>query len=160
MYKIMGKELFKDFEIESLNTIAKIIKDNDLGKVKIKNGDFEICVEAKTCPPPPPMVSTAAPAVAVTQSAEDTKEADANTPAPSGNVCKSPIVGTFYAASAPDKEPFVTVGKEVHKGDVIYIIESMKVMSEITSEFDGKVKEICVNNGDAVEFGQPIMIIG
>lgn len=158
MYKIMGKELFKDFEIESLNAIAKIIKDNDLGKVKIKNGDFEVCVEAKTCPPPT-MVSTAAPAVAVTTSAENNKEAAENTPAPSGNVCKSPIVGTFYAASAPDKEPFVTVGKEVHKGDVIYIIESMKVMSEVTSEFDGKVKEICVNNGDAVEFGQPIMII-
>lgn len=156
----MGKELFKDFEVESLNTIAKIIKDNDLGKVKIKNGDFEICVEAKTCPPPPPMVSTAAPAVAAVPAAEAAKGNDkTDTPAPSGNVCKSPIVGTFYAASAPDKEPFVTVGKEVHKGDVIYIIESMKVMSEVTSEFDGKVKEICVNNGDTVEFGQPIMII-
>ena len=58
-----------------------------------------------------------------------------------------------------DKEPFVTVGKQVQKGDVLYIIESMKVMSEVTSEFDGKVKEICVNNGDSVEFGQPIMII-
>ena len=77
----------------------------------------------------------------------------------SGNICTSPIVGTFYAASAPDKEPFVSVGSQVHKGDVIYIIESMKVMSEVTSEFDGKVKEICVNNGDAVEYGQPIMII-
>lgn len=155
----MSKELFKDFEIDSLNTIAKIIKDNDLGKVKIKNGDFEICVEAKTCPPPPPMVSASAPPVSAVP-AETVKENE-NTvaSAPSGNVCKSPIVGTFYAASAPDKEPFVTVGKEVHKGDVLYIIESMKVMSEITSEFDGKVKEICVNNGDAVEFGQPIMII-
>lgn len=155
----MSKELFKDFEIDSLNTIAKIIKDNDLGKVKIKNGDFEICVEAKTCPPPPPMVSASAPSAIAAPSAEADEKPEANASAPSGNVCKSPIVGTFYAASAPDKEPFVTVGKEVHKGDVIYIIESMKVMSEITSEFDGKVKEICVNNGDAVEFGQPIMII-
>lgn len=155
----MSKELFKDFEIDSLNTIAKIIKDNDLGKVKIKNGDFEICVEAKTCPPPPPMVSASAPSAIAAPSAEAAQKPEANASAPSGNVCKSPIVGTFYAASAPDKEPFVTVGKEVHKGDVLYIIESMKVMSEITSEFDGKVKEICVNNGDAVEFGQPIMII-
>lgn len=156
----MGKELFKDFEIESLNTIAKIIKDNDLGKVKIKNGDFEICVEAKTCPPPPPMVSASAPSFSLAPAAEAAKEKEnTDSPVQSGNVCKSPIVGTFYAASAPDKEPFVTVGKEVHKGDVLYIIESMKVMSEITSEFDGKVKEICVSNGDAVEFGQPIMII-
>lgn len=151
----MSKD-FNGFDMENLNTIAKIVKDNDLGKVKIKNGDFEICVEAKTCTAP--TMVNAAPAIAAVPS-EQTAEKSESVPVQSGNVCTSPIVGTFYAASAPDKEPFVTVGKEVHKGDVIYIIESMKVMSEITSEFDGKVKEICVNNGDAVEFGQPIMII-
>lgn len=151
----MGKD-FNGFDMEDLNTIAKIVKDNDLGKVKIKNGDFEICVEAKTCTTPT-MVNTA-PAISAVPS-EQIAEKSESVPVQSGNVCTSPIVGTFYAASAPDKEPFVTVGKEVHKGDVLYIIESMKVMSEVTSEFDGKIKEICVNNGDSVEFGQPIMII-
>ncbi len=72
---------------------------------------------------------------------------------------KSPIVGTFYAASAPDKPPFVTVGQQVKKGDVIMIIESMKLMNEVQSEFDGTVAEILVKNGEAVEFDQPIMII-
>ncbi len=149
----MSKQIGNGFEIEDLNAIAKIIKDNDLGKIKIKNGDCEISVESRAYN----AVSIAsAPATAVSN--EDTSAVTTKT-VDSGNVCKSPIVGTFYAASAPDKEPFVSVGSQVHKGDVIYIIESMKVMSEVTSEFDGKVKEICVNNGDAVEFGQPIMII-
>lgn len=148
----MSKQIGNGFEIDDLNAIAKIIKDNDLGKIKIKNGDCEICVEAKTCSAAP-IINTAPSAAIENAETPSAKEVD------SGNVCKSPIVGTFYAASAPDKEPFVSVGSEVHKGDVIYIIESMKVMSEVTSEFDGKVKEICVNNGDAVEFNQPIMII-
>ena len=148
----MSKQIGDGFEINDLNAIAKIIKDNDLGKIKIKNGDCEICVEAKACPASP-IVNTA-PSVIVSDDATCETET-----VESGNICTSPIVGTFYAASAPDKEPFVSVGSQVHKGDVIYIIESMKVMSEVTSEFDGKVKEICVNNGDAVEYGQPIMII-
>ena len=148
----MSKQIGNGFEINDLNAIAKIIKDNDLGKIKIKNGDCEICVEAKTCAASP-IVNTAPSVIVSDDATNETKTAE------SGNICTSPIVGTFYAASAPDKEPFVSVGSQVHKGDVIYIIESMKVMSEVTSEFDGKVKEICVNNGDAVEYGQPIMII-
>ena len=152
----MSKQNDTSFDLEIIKALAEIIKENDLGKIKIKNADSEICVEAKTCPPPPPVANVAAPSAIA---APDAAPASETAPAESGNVCKSPIVGTFYAASAPDKEPFVSVGSEVHKGDVIYIIESMKVMSEVTSEFDGKVKEICVNNGDAVEYGQPIMII-
>ena len=83
-------------------------------------------------------------------------------PAPaavSGTQVTAPIVGTFYAAPSPDSKPFVKVGDRVKKGDVIFIIESMKVMSEVPSEFDGVVKEICVQNGDAVEFGQTVMIL-
>ena len=78
---------------------------------------------------------------------------------PAGNVMKSPIVGTFYSAPSPDKPPFVEVGKKVKKGDVLFIIESMKLMNEIQSEFDGEVAEILCENGQAVEFGQPIMVI-
>ena len=77
----------------------------------------------------------------------------------SGNVVKSPIVGTFYAAASPEKPPFVTVGQQVKKGDVLMIIESMKLMNEVQSEFDGTVAEILVKNGEAVEFDQPIMVI-
>ena len=77
----------------------------------------------------------------------------------SGTKVTAPIVGTFYAAPSPDSKPFVKVGDRIKKGDVIFIIESMKVMSEVPSEFDGVVKEICVNNGDAVEFGQTVMVL-
>ena len=72
---------------------------------------------------------------------------------------KSPIVGTFYSRPAPDKEPCVSVGSKVKKGDVLFIIESMKLMNEITSEFDGEVAEILTEDGQGVEYGQPVMVI-
>ena len=71
-------------------------------------------------------------------------------------IIKSPMVGTFYASSAPDKEPFVKVGDKVHKGQVLCIVEAMKLMNEIESEFDGEIVEICVNNEDIVEYGMPL----
>jgi D-alanine-D-alanine ligase len=77
----------------------------------------------------------------------------------SGKLVKSPIVGTFYAAPSPDKPPFVRVGDEVKKGDVIMIIESMKLMNEIQSEYDGIVDKILVSDGQAVEYDQPVMVI-
>ena len=71
-------------------------------------------------------------------------------------IIKSPMVGTFYASSAPDKEPFVKVGDKVHKGQVVCIVEAMKLMNEIESEFDGEIVEICVNNEEVVDFGKPL----
>ena len=71
-------------------------------------------------------------------------------------IVKSPMVGTFYASSAPDKEPFVKVGDKIKKGQVVCIVEAMKLMNEIESEFDGEVVEICVNNEDMVEYGTPL----
>ena len=77
-----------------------------------------------------------------------------------GTLIPSPMVGVFYAASSPDAEPYVKVGSKVHKGDVLCLIEAMKLMNEVQSEFDGVVKEILVSDGAAVEYDQPIMIIG
>ena len=74
-------------------------------------------------------------------------------------IVKSPMVGTFYASSAPDKDPFVKVGDKVHKGQVLCIVEAMKLMNEIESEFDGEIVEICVNNEDVVEYGKPLFKI-
>ena len=74
-------------------------------------------------------------------------------------IVKSPMVGTFYASSAPDKDPFVKVGDKVKKGQVLCIIEAMKLMNEIESEFDGEIVEICVNNEDIVEYGKPLFKI-
>lgn len=77
----------------------------------------------------------------------------------SGNVVKSPLVGTFYSASAPDAAPYVQVGDHVQKGQVLGIVEAMKLMNEIESEFDGVVKSILVKNGDMIEFDQPMFVI-
>ncbi len=76
-----------------------------------------------------------------------------------GKVIASPIVGTFYAAPAPDKPPYVQVGDTVKKGQVVCIVEAMKLMNEIESEFDGKVAAILVEEGKPVEFGQPLLRI-
>ena len=76
-----------------------------------------------------------------------------------GKYVKSPLVGTFYAAPAEDAEPFVQVGDEVAKGQILGIVEAMKLMNDIESEYSGKVAEILVKNGDAVEYGQPLFRI-
>ena len=74
-------------------------------------------------------------------------------------IIKSPMVGTFYSKPAPDKEPFVKVGDNVKKEQVVCIIEAMKLMNEIESEFDGEIVEICVNDGDIIEYGMPLFKI-
>ena len=76
-----------------------------------------------------------------------------------GRVIASPIVGTFYRSPAPDKSPYVEVGSLVKKGQVVCIVEAMKLMNEIESEFEGRVVQVLVNDGEAVEFGQPLMRI-
>ena len=78
---------------------------------------------------------------------------------PEGNMVKAPLVGTFYAAPAEDAEPFIQVGDFVKKGQSVAIIEAMKLMNEIESDFDGTVTEILVKNGQAVEYGQPLFRI-
>lgn len=76
-----------------------------------------------------------------------------------GNVVKSPLVGTFYASPSPDQEPFVKVGDHVSKGQVLGIVEAMKLMNEIESDYDGVVKQILVSNEDVIEFGQPLFVV-
>lgn len=74
-------------------------------------------------------------------------------------VIKSPMVGTFYSSPAPDKDSFVKVGDNIKKGQVVCIVEAMKLMNEIESEFDGEIVEVCVNDGDVVEYGMPLFKI-
>lgn len=76
-----------------------------------------------------------------------------------GNIVKSPMVGTFYIKSSPTSNPYVEIGSDVKKGTVLCIIEAMKLMNEIESEFDGKIAEILVKDGEAVEYGQPLFRI-
>ncbi len=76
-----------------------------------------------------------------------------------GNIVKSPMVGTFYSKPSPNSEPYVTVGQKVKKGDVLCIIEAMKLMNEIESEFDGEIVEVLVKDEEAVEYGKPLFVI-
>lgn len=153
----MSNKIF-GIEFDAISKLADMIKEKDLGEITLACGEDMITIKGKELPPKPPMgmppMQTAeAPAPAEVPAKPAAKAV------PSGNVVKAPIVGTFYAASAPDKPPFVTVGQQVKKGDVLMIIESMKLMNEIQSDYDGTVAEILVQNGDAVEYDQPMMII-
>jgi acetyl-CoA carboxylase biotin carboxyl carrier protein len=148
--------------LEDINKLAEKVENGKLSKIKIKNGECEIVIEkeSKTVPVTQVMGMTAPAAVTpAVQSEAPAEAAAAPVSQTSGNVVKAPIVGTYYSASSPDKPPFAEVGKKVKKGDVLMIIESMKLMNEVQSEFDGVVKEILVENGTAVEFDQPVMII-
>lgn len=91
--------------------------------------------------------------------AVNTANTQADNSEPEGMIVKSPLVGTFYAAPAEDADPFVSVGDQVKKGQTLAIVEAMKLMNEIESDFDGKVAEIYVENGQAVEYGQPLFRI-
>lgn len=143
--------------IKTVKELAEIMKENGLSYLKYKGDDFEVEMGEKRPPMPamPPMSAPAAMPAAPVQA-----EAPAAAPkAVSGNIMKSPIVGTFYAAPAPGKAPYASVGQSVKQGDVLFIIESMKLMNEVTSEFSGTVAEILVKDGEAVEFDQPILRI-
>lgn len=133
-----------------------------LGKVSIEEDGFRLtlCSKKDAVYAAVQTEGTAAPGIIQAAVPMPDQEASAESSAVlSGSVVEAPIVGTFYSAPAPDKEPFVTVGKKVNKGDVLFIIESMKLMNEIQSEFEGEVAEILIKDGSPVEFGQPVMII-
>ncbi|MBQ8176266.1 MAG: acetyl-CoA carboxylase biotin carboxyl carrier protein [Oscillospiraceae bacterium] len=149
----------KLFSVENISVLADVMEEKNLEEITMEYDDAKLTLKAKRpCPPPPPMGGMM-PAMTPVAAPAAPAQAPAAAPQVSGNVVKSPIVGTFYAAASPEKPPFVTVGQQVKKGDVLMIIESMKLMNEVQSEFDGTVAEILVNNGEAVEFDQPIMII-
>ncbi len=153
-------EIFGMVDIEIIEKLADIAASRELSEITIADGEKTITVKGKKCLPPPVMpVPMGMPAAVSAPVAQAASEAEKQEAVPSGNIVKSPIVGTFYQAPSPDKPPFVKVGDTVKKGDVIMIIESMKLMNEVQSEFDGVVDRILVTDGQAVEFDQPIMVI-
>lgn len=153
----MSDKSHNSFDLDTVKKLAELVKKNDLGEITVVDGDKRISVKGKVCVSA--AQSAAAPVAAPSNAAPAAETAEA-APKVQGNEVKAPIVGTFYAAPSPDSEPFVKVGSQVKKGDTIFIIESMKVMSEVQSEFDGVVKSILVDNGEAVDFDQTVMVIG
>lgn len=149
------EKLFGQFDPELLKQLARILRDNDLGELTLEDGDKKLTIKGKK-PAPMPAPMGMPPVCPPAAPQEDAPAAPA---AVSGTWVKAPLVGTYYAAPSPESEPFVTVGKRVKKGDVLMIIESMKLMNEVLCEQEGTVAEILVQNGDAVEFDQPILRI-
>lgn len=150
-------------DLKQIKKILDLISESEVNEVSIEEGDFKIkvkktgTVEQVTYSqplPPAPVAQPAAPA----SSAAPTQETTA-APAASGETVKSPIVGTFYEAASPDSDPFIKVGDKVKKGQTLCIIEAMKIMNEIESEFSGTVKEIIISDATPVEFDQPLFII-
>ena len=158
-------------DLRSIRKLLEIVQAHDIAEIEIKEGDTNIRITKQKEPvvmqAPAQQVIQATPAAAPTPApapAADSgaQAAPAKSEAPaeeSGFVVKSPMVGTFYAAPAPDADPFVQVGDRVNVGDTLCIIEAMKIMNPIEAEVSGTVKKILVQNAEPVEFGQPLFII-
>lgn len=152
-----------------LAEIADVMEDRGLTRVRVEEPDgtaveLERASAAQPVAVPMPMPSAmaaqvAAPAVAPA-APEPAAQAPAAAPEIKGTEVTAPMVGVFYAAPAPGDEPFVHVGSKVKAGETLCIIEAMKVLNEVTAEADGEVLEICVADGDLVEFGSCLMRIG
>lgn len=135
----------------NVTEIEKVMRDFaslGLSEMELHDGEFSLKLASASAGTAAAAPQTVLPASAAAPSAPPQEDESL--------VC-SPIVGTFYAAPAPEKAPFVEVGTKVKKGDVLFVIESMKLMNEIQSEYDGEVVEIIAKNGEGVEFHQPIM---
>ena len=139
--------------------MADKLKKNDLSAFEVEYEDLKISVRRDA--PSVVAANTVAPAISASVASTSVIEESTtqNTEEITGNIVKSPIVGTFYKASSPDSEPFVKIGSKVRRGDVLCIVEAMKMLNEIESEFEGEVTRILVSDGEMVEFGQPIMVI-
>lgn len=147
------------FDTQTIDTLIERVKQSGIHKLKVKCDEFEIEIQA--APSQPQAVITPANTVlsSTTTSASEDLSANVSTPITKGHVVKSPIIGTFYASPSPEKPPFVKVGQSVNEGDVLFIIESMKLMNEIKSEYTGTITNILVESGDTVEYHQPILTI-
>lgn len=147
-----------EMTIEQIQALMDSMHKNEISELVYEVEEFRLKLKGQTAqsmPAQAPIVAAqAAPVAVAVASAEAAPVPEKQ---PEGRVITSPIVGTFYAASAPDKDPFVKVGQAVSEGDIVFIIESMKVMNEVPADKSGVVAEVLVENGAPVEYGQPIL---
>lgn len=163
---------------QSIKALIELVNNSNIGEVKIEQGNFKLSIRHKDYHPKgtvqvaaaqpvvqavvAPQVQEAAPAkvadapVSSTTATQDT----ASEPDTSAyQIVRSPMIGTFYRTPSPDKEPYVKVGDTIEKGDVLCIIEAMKLFNEIESEFGGTIVKVLVENASPVEYDQPIFLI-
>ena len=153
-------------DMRKLKTLVDLVSESNIyeleiteaeGKVRIVKAGYGVPT-TMMMPASAPMMMQAAPQQAAAPASESAPAADA-APVQTGHVVKSPMVGTFYRSASPGAKPFVDVGTAVKEGDPICIVEAMKIMNEIEADMAGTVSKILVENGQAVEYGQPLFII-
>ena len=142
-------------DIRKIKTLIEMLEESNLNEIEVSQGEESVRISKSSNQNN--FVSNAPlnNDININSSSNEVKESHELR----GNLVTSPIVGTFYRKPSPDKEPFVKVGDIVNKGDVLCIIEAMKMMNEIKSDFDGKIISIEVDDAQPVEFGQTIIVI-
>lgn len=143
-----------EMNVETVKELIASLNQSGVNKLSLETQDFKLLLEKGE-----PVYVAAEPAKQGKAEIQAHEAIPAEPENPCGNIVTSPIVGTFYASASPDKPPFVKLGQRVKKGDTLFVVESMKLMNEITSEFDGIVAEIFAKNGAGLEYGQSVMRI-
>ena len=152
-------------DLRKLKTLIDMVSESNVSELEITEAEGKVRivkgpVGAPVAMAAPVMVAAPVPAPAsFAPATSDAASTSAEAAAPSGHVVKSPMVGTFYTSSSPDSKPFVQVGSVVKEGETICIIEAMKILNEIEADKSGTVSRILVDNGQAVEYGQPMFLI-
>ena len=150
-------------DIRKIKKLIELLHDTDVAEIEISEGEESVLITGGSTnqvvvqtPQMSAPHTIAAPQAEPQQAADEASEALA----PAGHQVKSPMVGTFYRSPSPDAAAFIEVGSEVKKGDTICIVEAMKMMNQIEADTSGKIMAILVDDGDAVEFDQPLVVIG
>ncbi len=149
-------------DLRKLKTLIDLVAESDIEELEVTEGESKVRIVKSSSAPQNQVVmmqpqSALAPAPAPAPAVAPVAAAPA---VPEGHVVKSPMVGTFYRSSAPGAPVFVDIGSEVKEGDTLCIIEAMKLLNEIDADKNGVIKQILVENGQPVKFGQPLFIIG
>ncbi|MGB8518351.1 MAG: acetyl-CoA carboxylase biotin carboxyl carrier protein [Gallionella sp.] len=153
-------------DLRKLKTLIELVEGSGIAELEISEGEERVRItrtvaagqQMYSSAPQHVMSSAPAPVIAVAAPAAPVEAA--KPAAAEGHVVKSPMVGTFYRSASPGSKPFVDVGQNVNSGDTLCIIEAMKLLNEIDSDQAGVIKAILVENGQPVEFGQPLFVIG
>ena len=147
--------------LKEIKEVIQLMNENQLSEFEMEKDGLKVRLKKSAAGGMEPIIYETRPISSGgrPQSAAESRETSKSQPATARTTVKSPMVGTFYAASAPDATPFVQHGSEIQVGQVICVIEAMKLMNEIKAEIKGKVVEILVHNGDPVEFGQALFVL-
>ena len=147
-------------DIRKVKKLMELLEQSGMAEIEIKEGEESVKISRYgNAPLMTPTVSQQPVAMVTPSQVKSTTTAENKGSEVSGDLISSPMVGTYYSAPSPSAKPFVTVGQHVNKGDTVGIIEAMKIMNQIETDHSGTVVEILVKDGEAVEFGQALILI-